>query len=127
MFECIEYRLSAFSLVLMSLFFLNITTSYDKVERQLKGVFVMAQIKSQEKRILTNAKANTANSQQKSAMRTAMKKVEKAVAAHDLALAEERLKTANSLIDKSVSDGIQKINTANRQKARLAKLVDTIR
>jgi len=45
----------------------------------------MAQIKSQKKRILTNNKANEANSQQKSAVRTAIKKVKAAVEKKDLA------------------------------------------
>lgn len=79
------------------------------------------------KRILTNEKAHVANSQQKSAVRTSIKKVKLAVEAKDLAKAEELLAKATSLIDKSVSDGIQKQNTANRQKASLNKLVNTLR
>jgi len=85
----------------------------------------MAQIKSQKKRILTNNKANEANSQQKSAVRTAIKKVKAAVEKKDLANIDELLNKAISLIDKSVSDGIQKKNTANRQKASLTKLVNS--
>ncbi len=87
----------------------------------------MAQIKSQKKRILTNEKSHVSNSQQKSTLRTAIKKVRVAVEAKDLAKATELLVKATSLIDKSVSDGVQKQNTANRQKSSLNKLVDTIR
>lgn len=83
----------------------------------------MAQIKSQKKRILTNAKANVSNSQKKSAVRTAIKKVRLAVSNNDAALANDLLNKAISLIDKSVGDGIQKQNTANRQKATISKLV----
>ena len=86
----------------------------------------MAQIKSQKKRILTNEKSHVSNSQQKSTLRTAIKKVRVAVEAN-LAKATELLVKATSLIDKSVSDGVQKQNTANRQKSSLNKLVDTIR
>ena len=87
----------------------------------------MAQIKSQKKRILTNEKAHIANSTAKSALRTTIKKVRVAVAAKDLALAENLHKAAYSSIDKAVSDGLEHQNAANRQKATLSKLVDTIR
>lgn len=87
----------------------------------------MAQIKSQKKRILTNEKARVRNAAAVSALRTATKKVHKAVEAKDLPLAEANLAAAVSLIDKSVSDGRQHQNTANRQKASLMRLVDTIR
>ena len=86
----------------------------------------MAQIKSQKKRILTNEKARVRNAAAISALRTATKKVHKAVEAKDLPLAEANL-AAVSLIDKSVSDGRQHQNTASRQKASLMRLVDTIR
>ena len=87
----------------------------------------MAQIKSQKKRILTNEKARVANAAAKSTLRTAIKKVRKAVEEKNLELAISNLSAACSLIDKSVSDGLQHINTANRQKASLNKLVDSIR
>lgn len=84
----------------------------------------MANIKSQIKRIGTNEKARKRNASAKSAIRTAMKKVRLAVEAKDLESANALLKKAYSLIDKSVSDGIQHKNTAARQKAELAKLVN---
>ncbi len=86
----------------------------------------MAQIKSQKKRIITNEKANKANSSYKSMMRTAMKKVVKAVDEKNLELAKERLSAAVKLIDKSVSKGIQHQNTANRQKTTLYRLVNEL-
>ena len=87
----------------------------------------MANIKSQVKRIKTNEKARQRNASKKSAIRTAMKKVRLAVEAKDLVKAEELLKAAFRLIDKSVSDGVQHKNTAARQKAELSRLVNSIR
>ena len=87
----------------------------------------MANIKSQIKRIGTNEKARVRNAAAKSRVRTAVKKVRLAVEAKDLELAESLLKVAYSFIDKSVSDGVQHKNTAKRQKAELARLVNTLR
>lgn len=84
----------------------------------------MANIKSQIKRIGTNEKARQRNASAKSAIRTAMKKVRVAVSNGDLENAKVLLNQAYSRIDKSVSDGIQHKNTAARQKAELAKLVN---
>ena len=87
----------------------------------------MANIKSQIKRIKTNEKARQRNASAKSAIRTAMKKVRLAVEAKDLAKAEEALRAAFRLIDKTVSDGIQHKNTAARQKGELQRLVNSIK
>ena len=87
----------------------------------------MANIKSQVKRIKTNEKARQRNASKKSSIRTAMKKVRLAVEAKDLVKAEELLKAAFRLIDKSVSDGVQHKNTAARQKAELSRLVNSIK
>ena len=86
----------------------------------------MANITSQVKRIKTNEKANERNVAAKSALRTANKKVLAAVDAKDLDAANKALANAVSLIDKSVSDGVQKANTAARQKAKLQRLVNKI-
>ena len=87
----------------------------------------MANIKSQIKRNRTNEKARQRNASAKSAVRTACKKVRLAVEAKDLAKAEELLKAAFRLIDKTVSDGIQHENTAARQKGELQRLVNSIK
>lgn len=87
----------------------------------------MAQIKSQKKRIITDEKAHVANANAKAALRTAVKKTEKAVTDKKLDEAVILLNAAISLIDKAVSDDVEKQNTANRQKSHLNKLVDTIR
>ena len=87
----------------------------------------MANIKSQIKRIGTNEKARVRNASAKSAVRTSIKKVRLAVEAKDLAKAEEALRAAERLIDKSVSDGIQHKNTGARQKAEIRRIVNSIK
>ena len=67
----------------------------------------MANIKSQKKRILTNERNRQANVAFRSKMRTSIKKVKAACEKKDLALAEQLLPLAVSLIDKSVKEGIQ--------------------
>ena len=87
----------------------------------------MANIKSQIKRNRTNEEARKRNASAKSACRTAAKKVRLAVEAKDLAKAEEALRAAFRLIDKTVSDGVQHENTAARQKGELQRLVNSIK
>lgn len=86
----------------------------------------MANIKSQVKRIKTNEKARLANASFKSSMRTAIKAVQAAVKAGNKESAIELMNVAFSRIDKSVSRGIQHKNAAARQKATLAKLVNSL-
>ena len=87
----------------------------------------MANIKSQIKRIGTSEKARQRNAAAKSRIRTYSKKVTQAVEAKDLAKAEEALKVAFRYIDKSVNDGVQQKNTAARQKAKLSRLVNSLK
>ena len=86
----------------------------------------MANIKSQIKREKTNEKTRSANASYKSAMRTAIKKVEVACKEGNKEAASELLKVAFSYVDASVSKGIQHKNTAARQKALLQKLVNSL-
>ena len=86
----------------------------------------MAQIKSQIKRIETNEKARQRNVAVRSRVATASKKVRVAVEAKDVKKANELLKEATRLIDKSVTAGVYKRNTAARKKAALAKLVNSL-
>ena len=74
----------------------------------------MANIKSAIKRAELSNKANERNAQQKSAMRTVIKKFEAAPS-------EETFKAASSAIDKAKSKGLIKANKAARDKSRLAK------
>lgn len=79
----------------------------------------MANIQSQTKRIITNQKAEDRNFTFKASMRTAIKRVKQTLSKKDLPSAQAALNQAIRLIDKSVSHGIQKSQTAARQKSRL--------
>ena len=80
----------------------------------------MPNIKSAIKRVKVNEKANIANSQAKSAMRTTVKKAENAVAAN-AENAQELLQAAYKSLDKADSKGLIHKNAAARKKSRLAK------
>ena len=82
-------------------------------------VKTLANIKSAIKRAELNVKQNEKNSAQKSAMRTAIKKFEAAVA-EDAENAEELLRAAHKAIDGAASKGLIHKNKASRDKSRLA-------
>lgn len=86
----------------------------------------MANIKSQKKRILTNAKAQSRNKSVRSEVKTAIKKVQDAVAAGDKAAATEKLQAANRALDKAASKGVVHKNQAANRKSGIAKLVDGV-
>lgn len=86
----------------------------------------MANIKSAKKRIQVTKIRNERNKAAKSAVKTAMKKVEAAVAANDKAAAEAALLAATSTIDKAAKKGIYHKNTAARKVSRMAQLVNTL-
>ena len=86
----------------------------------------MPQIKSQKKRVKTNDKQRLINNAKKSQLRTVMKKVFAAVEANDKETAITTFNKANSLLDKYVAKHIYHRNYAARQKARLAKAINSI-
>ena len=86
----------------------------------------MANIKSAKKRILVNQTKYERNKAAKSAVKTAIKKVEAAVAANDKAAADETLKAATKAITMAGSKGIYHKNNVARKVSRLTKLVNTI-
>ena len=76
----------------------------------------MANIKSQKKRILTNAKAHERNKAVRSELKTAIKKVDEAVAAGDKDAAQKAAEAAGRTLDKAASKGvIHKNQAANRK------------
>ncbi len=87
----------------------------------------MANIKSQIKRNRQNETRRERNQARRSELKTRIKRVEEAVAAGDLAEAEDHYRTAQKRIDMATADGLLHAKTAGRRKARLAKLVDSIR
>ncbi len=87
----------------------------------------MPNIKSAKKRVKTNAKKEDANTIFKSSMKTAVKKVERAVKEENKEMAVESLKTATKRIDKACTVGIIKNNKAARDKSRLTKMVNEMK
>ncbi|WIY83598.1 30S ribosomal protein S20 [Propionimicrobium sp. PCR01-08-3] len=80
----------------------------------------MANIKSQKKRILTNAKATARNKAVKSALRTNIRKFREAADAGDAEKAQECAKVANRALDKAVSKGVIHKNQAANRKSAIA-------
>ena len=86
----------------------------------------MANIKSAKKRILVNRTKAERNKAYKSAVKTAVKKVEAAIAANDKAAATEALAVATKKIQMAGSKGIFKKNNVARKVSRLTKAVNAI-
>ena len=86
----------------------------------------MANIKSQIKRIKTNAAHTERNRATKSELRTWIRKVRTAVEAGDAAAAKDALKTASTKLDKAVSKGVIHANQAANKKSALAKKVASL-
>ena len=84
----------------------------------------MANSRSAKKRINVIAKKTLRNKMVRSSTRTAIKKVNTAVAAGDQAQVAENLRLAVKAIDQAASKGIYHKNTASRKKSRLAKLAN---
>jgi small subunit ribosomal protein S20 len=81
----------------------------------------MPNIKSAIKRVKTTEAKNAQNTTAKSAMRTAVKKVEAAVTTNNAAVAKEALVIAASKLDKAAAKGLIHKNAAARKKSRLMK------
>ena len=81
----------------------------------------MANIKSQKKRILTNAKAAERNKAVKSELKTRLKNVNKTLGSEGNA---EALRLAVKKLDKAATAGVIHPNAAARKKSRLMKKVN---
>lgn len=86
----------------------------------------MANIKSAKKRILVNATKAARNKSIKSSVKTAIKKVDAAIAAGDKEAATAALLAATSAIDKAASKGVYHKNTASRKISRLNLAVNKL-
>ena len=84
----------------------------------------MANIKSQKKRILTNAKRHDRNRAVKSALKTAIKKVHVAVEAGDAAAAKAAALDASRLLDKAASKGVIHAKQAANRKSGVMKIAN---
>ncbi|WP_030014206.1 MULTISPECIES: 30S ribosomal protein S20 [Micrococcales] len=86
----------------------------------------MANIKSQKKRILTNEKSRLRNNAYKSELRTAVRKVNSAVAAGNKDEAVKALSVAGQKFDKAVSKGVLHKNNAANKKSGLSQRVNAL-
>ncbi len=86
----------------------------------------MPNIKSAIKRVKVNEKNKLKNSAQKSALRTSIKNFEVAVQNNDIENAKDSLMVATKKLDKAVSKGLIKKNTASRKKSRLTKKLNEL-
>jgi len=84
----------------------------------------LANIKSAKKRILVNRTKAMRNKMIKSGVKTAIKKVDAAIAAGDKEAASTALIGATSKISKAASKGVYHKNTASRKISRLAMAVN---
>jgi small subunit ribosomal protein S20 len=89
-------------------------------------VWILANIKSAKKRILVNDTKAARNKAIRSSVKTAIKKVDAAVAAGDKTLAQANLKNAITAMDKAASKGVYHKNTTSRKISRLTKAVNGI-
>ena len=87
----------------------------------------MAQHKSAKKRILQTEVKNTQNRARRSRIRTFVKRAEAAIAAGDVAVAQEALRTAQSEMMKGVTKGVLKLGTAARKTSRLSDRVKALK
>lgn len=82
--------------------------------------------KSAEKRVRQNIKRNAINRNNKSALRTQIKKLRAALASGDKNQSQALLTPTVSLIDKAVNKGVLHKNTAARYKSRLTAHVNNL-
>jgi len=81
----------------------------------------VANIKSQIKRIKTNAQRTERNRAVKSELRTWIRKFREAAATGDATAANEALKVASTKLDKAVTKGVIHKNQAANKKSAMAK------
>lgn len=86
----------------------------------------MAHSRSAKKRILVAERNRERNQAVKSRVKTMVKKVLAAVEVKEVEAANAALSVAYKELDKAVSKGIMKKNTASRKKARLAAKVNAL-
>lgn len=86
----------------------------------------MPNIKSAIKRVKTTEKRRALNASQRSALRTAVKSADVALAGADVEAAKAALIVASKKLDKAVTKGLIHKNAAARKKSRLAKKLNAL-
>ncbi len=83
----------------------------------------MANHKSAAKRARQSIRRNIVNNKRKSVVKTAEKKLVKAISLKDLTLAQELLKKFTSFVDKAAKNKVVSKNHASRKKSNLSAKV----
>ncbi|BFH67654.1 MAG: 30S ribosomal protein S20 [Paenibacillus dendritiformis] len=86
----------------------------------------MPNIKSAVKRVKTNDKRRLLNASQKSALRTAVKAADAALANNEVETAKGAVALASKKLDKAVTKGLIHKNAAARKKSRLAQKLNAL-
>ncbi|CAH8769653.1 30S ribosomal protein S20 [Paenibacillus dendritiformis] len=86
----------------------------------------MPNIKSAVKRVKTNDKRRLLNASQKSALRTAVKAADAALANNEVDNAKGAVALASKKLDKAVTKGLIHKNAAARKKSRLAQKLNAL-
>ncbi|MDU4698441.1 MULTISPECIES: 30S ribosomal protein S20 [Paenibacillus] len=86
----------------------------------------MPNIKSAIKRVKTSDKRRALNASQKSALRTAVKTADTALANNEVDAAKAAFVAATKKLDKAVTKGLIHKNAAARKKSRLAKKLNEL-
>lgn len=94
---------------------------------QHKEVMIVANIKSQKKRIEVSRKENAKNTAIRSTVKNAVKKFNAAIAAGDVALAEQLYPATVSIIDHARSEGVLHPNTAARKVATISRSLSNLK
>ena len=87
----------------------------------------MPNIKSAKKRVIVNAKKNNVNKDNKSEVKTAIKKLNAVIDAGNYDEAVKLYPETASIIDSAVSKGIYHKNTAANKKSGLAKRINALK
>ena len=86
----------------------------------------MPNIKSAKKRVKVTLAKTMQNKMFRTQLKTTMKKYEAAVAAGDVALAQETYKAAVKMIDRAVARGILHKNAGARKKSQFTKKLNVL-
>jgi small subunit ribosomal protein S20 len=106
---------------------LKIKKIFDKIDTSLRKEIIMANIKSSKKAIKVIAKRTDNNHELKMRVQNLIKNIDKEIAANNKENASNLLKDLQKFIDKAVSKGLVKQNTADREKKRLTEKVKNMK
>lgn len=86
----------------------------------------MPNIKSAKKRVLVSKKKTAVNKSDKSAVKTALRKLNTLIDAGDVAAAKDCFKEVCSVLDKAVAKGVMHKNTAANKKSGFAVRINAL-